>query len=145
MQAQIDLLKSLPSNENDFRATGIDGEVKDLIEKIFGRNWIKWMLNVAKHLFSEEELMKSVLEPTNRSKRTHLDISKVHLMRAALKFKYKLDPVKFDKVLAATRQAINNKGRNIKLKFRWKTVVASVGNGIVRSLSSLSVSNNAQA
>ena len=145
MQSQIEELKkskSTKDGENKFKATGIDGEIYDLIEDIFSKNYIKWMLNVAKHLFTEEELMNSVLEPTTRSKRNHLEASKVALMREALKFKYDLDAVKFDKVWAASRQSINNKGRNIKFKFRLRQMIVSVGNGISRSLSNFSMSAN---
>jgi len=133
------------SHTNRFVIIGVDGTSKDMIDEIFGRNFIKWMLAVCKHYFSERELMESTLEPSTRTTRTHLDPVKVLLMREALSYKYKFTPEKLDKAWSAVRQAINNKGRNLKLKHRARTLLARtvnaanvVGN-VVRSLSGISL------
>ena len=99
------------------------------------------MLAVAKFLFTEQELIECTLEPTTRSKHGNLSVEKVALMREALSFKYKFEPEKLDKAWSATRQAVNNKDRNLSLRQRTRRLLATVGRGVVRTISNLSLGN----
>ena len=40
-----------------FVQVGIDGTSKDLVEEIFGKNFVKWQLNITAFLFTEQELI----------------------------------------------------------------------------------------
>jgi len=111
----------------------------DLINdpKFAGRNSIKWALNVACFVFTEEELKLNVLEKSSRTNRTALDQSGFDLSEVtlvvknnrffltlvftllfldALIHKYHYNSEKLDKVWTIFRDRLNNKGRNIKKK-----------------------------
>jgi hypothetical protein len=139
-QNNVRAMEARAVETRSFVLSGIDGTTKHIIDEIFGKNFVKWMLAVTKFLFTEQELIDSTLEPTTRSSRGHLDEGKVATMREALSFKYKLTPEKFDRAWAATRQAINNKGRNLALRQRARRLVRTV----VRTVSNLSLRNAAE-
>ncbi len=153
-QSQIEALTARVTQVNQgagrdasrFIITGIDGTSKHMIDEIFGRNFIKWFLAVVKFRFTEQELIDNTLEPTTRSKRSHLAVETVALLRDALSFKYKFEPEKLDKAWAAVRQAVNNKGRNLRLRQKTRRLLAQVGRGvggIVRNISNMSLGDTA--
>jgi hypothetical protein len=144
MQGQIDLLtrRNLTGvNASRFIVTGVDGKTKDIVDEIFGKNFVKWMSAVASFMFTEDEIMESTLVPTNRTSRAHLDEEKVALMREALVFKYKYDNGSLDKAWAAVIKSINNKGRNIKLKRRTRSFFSRMTTSISKTFSSNVISN----
>ena len=153
-QSQIEALAERVTQGNQaavrdtsrFVITGIDGTSKHMIDEIFGRNFVKWFLQVIKFRFTEQEIIDNTLEPTDRSRRGHLDVDSVALLRDALSFKYKFEPEKLDKAWAAVRQAVNNKGRNLRLRQRTRQLLTQVGRGVggvVRTISNLSLRNDA--
>ena len=143
--AQVGCNQGAGNRDARFVIIGKDGTSKHMIDEIFGRNFIKWLLAVVKFRFTEKELIENTLEPTARSKRGHLNVEAVALLREALIAKYNYDAEKLDKVWSAVKQAVNNKGRNLLLKQRGRAIFAQVGNsvnGIVRSISSMSMGSN---
>jgi hypothetical protein len=129
------------ANASRFVVTGIDGKTKNIVEEIFGKNFIKWMLAVAAFLFTEDEIMESILVPSNRTSRGHLDEDKVLLMRDALIFKYKFDHVQLDKAWSAVAKSINNKGRNIKLRRRTREIFTRMTTSVSRTFSANRLAN----
>ena len=124
-----------------FIINGKDGTSKHMIDEIFGRNFSKWTLAVVKLRFTDQELIENTLEPTDRSKRGHLNVEAVALLREALMVKYAFDSQKLDRPWSAVRQAVNNKGRNLALKQRLARIGNRV-NTIVRTISNMSIGSN---
>lgn len=153
-QAQIETLtqrvaqvgsNQVVNRDARFIIIGKDGTSKHMIDEIFGRNYIKWSLNVIKFRFTDKELIENTLVPTDRSRRGHLNVEAVALLREALMVKYSFEAERFDKIWSGVKQAVNNKGRNLALKIRTRAVLAQARNrvtGIVRSISNMSINSN---
>jgi len=77
-----------------------DGEKRDLVTEVSGRNPMAWSLNVIDMLFTSDELVNGVLVPSNRTDREALDPIRVAYMRAAMVEKYQYDEAKAEQVWA---------------------------------------------
>jgi hypothetical protein len=142
MQRQIATLTEAnlrSANTSRFVVTGVNGDTKNIVEEIFGKNFVKWSLAVTCFLFTEDEIMESTLVPSDRTSRSFLNAEKVNLLRQAFVSKYKFDQVALDRAWSAVIKAVNNKGRNLKLRRRTRNLLNQVTTTITRTFSSQSI------
>ena len=92
----------------------------DLLE-FNGKDGVKYALKVADILFSEQELITSVLIQSNKTSRKALSPTRVSLLKTAVSTKFKYAPSKFEKVWQLIKDSINNKGRSLKAREERKT------------------------
>ena len=119
MRTQMETLRvdmgNIRNNACDLTNRVMYGD-KDLVMDFHGKNFVKYAIGVSSYLFTEAELMDNTLEESGKTNRGHLDNYKVRLLKDAVVLKYGLKGEKLDKAWSAIKQAVNQKGRNLKFK-----------------------------
>ena len=98
----------------------VEYQGKDLVRDFHGKNLVRYALSLVDHLFTHEELMENVLEDSNKTMRGSLEHQRVSLLKEALTVKYGLKGEKLDKAWNTIKNAVNQKGRNLKFKISVK-------------------------
>lgn len=117
--SKFDLAVKTVKNSNDYIHEG-----KDLINDFEGKTPRKWAIKVISHLFSKEEILSSVLEPSSRTNRPPLSPTRVKLLKEAMKQRFNLNCKESDKHWTLVTEAVNSKGRSIKLADRIRKALS---------------------
>ena len=85
-----------------------------MIADCHGKEGVKYALDVAKKIFTKDELRDNVLLPSNATERGTLSPVRVKLLKTAVSKKFRYSPLKLEKVWRLVKTSINGMGRTIK-------------------------------
>ena len=94
----------------------------DLVLEFSGKNFRLYALELASFLFTDDEIRTNVLVKSAKTERGTLDQEKVMLIKKTVIAKYGLQGEKLDKAWSSIRYSINQKGRNLKIKWTLKSL-----------------------